>query len=117
MRRTVIASEERDLLYHRILIDLSGIDRVWLRADSKELEEVVRLGRQLCDELQLVLNDLGRKDASKGEPVELTCGPEVKRRMVECVRDSGSRRGSLRKEMEGGSARRRRGEPSGNGDV
>jgi hypothetical protein len=87
-RRIVIASEERDLLCHRILIHLSGIDRVWLTADSKNLEGAVRLGRQVCDELQLVLDDLGREDASEGAPVELTCGPEVVRRVVEFVRDS-----------------------------
>ncbi len=87
-RRIVIASEERDLLCHRILIHLSGIDRVWLTAESENLEQAGRLGRKVCDEMQLVLDDLGREDTKDGESVELTCGPEIVRRVVEFVRDS-----------------------------
>jgi hypothetical protein len=112
-RRIVIASKERDLLCHRILIHLSGIDRVWITADSKNLEEAVRLGRQVCDELQLVLDDLGRDDASEGAPVELSCGPEVVRRVVEFVRDSAVAEGTYERKWRVGNARRRRGEPSG----
>lgn len=82
-----ITAAERDLLYHRIMIHLSGIDRVWLAARHKDFEEADRLGRQVCDELHLLLDDLGWGDTRGEDPVELTTAPEVVRRVVEFLRD------------------------------
>lgn len=82
-----ISAEERDLLYHRILIHLSGIDRVWLAARHHDYGEADRLGRQVCDELQLVLEDLGWGETRGQEPVEMTSPPERVRRVAELLRD------------------------------
>ena len=82
-----ITAAERDLLYHRIMVHLSGIDRVWLAARHKDYEEADRLGRQVCDELHLLLDDLGWGDTRGEEPVELTNPPEVVRRVVEFLRE------------------------------
>jgi hypothetical protein len=86
-RGLTISAEERDLLYHRIMIHLSGIDRVWLAARHHDYEEADRLGRQVCDELQLVLDDLGWGENRGDEPVKLTSPPDVVRRVVEFLRD------------------------------
>lgn len=82
-----ISAEERDLLYHRILIHLSGIDRVWLAARHHDYVEADRLGRQVCDELQLLLEDLGWGETRGDDPVEMTSPPERVRRVVELLRD------------------------------
>ena len=81
-----ISAEERDLLYHRIMLHLAGIDRVWLAARHHDYEEADRLGRQVCDELQLVLDDLGWGE-TRGEPVVLTTPPQVVRRVAEFLRE------------------------------
>jgi hypothetical protein len=82
-----ITAAERDLLYHRIMIHLSGIDRVWLAARHKDYEEADRLGRQVCDELHLLLDDLGWGETRGEQPVELTSPPQVVRRVVEFLRE------------------------------
>jgi hypothetical protein len=82
-----ISAEDRDLLYHRIMVHLSGIDRVWLAARHNDYEEADRLGRQICDELTLLLDDLGWGETRGDEPVDLTSPPQVVRRVVEFLRD------------------------------
>lgn len=82
-----ISAEERDLLYHRILIHLSGIDRVWGAVEADNFEEADRLSRQFSDELQLILNDLGWGEGRGEGPVELTSSPDVVRRTALFLRD------------------------------
>jgi hypothetical protein len=82
-----ISAEDRDLIYHRIMLHLSGIDRVWLAARHNDYREADRLGRQVCDELQLVLDDLGWGETRGDEPVELTSPPDVVRRAAGFLRD------------------------------
>lgn len=57
-----ISAEERDLLHNRVLVHLSGIDAVWLAARNRDFEAANRLGGEFCDELQLVMDDLGWGD-------------------------------------------------------
>jgi hypothetical protein len=82
-----ISPEQRDLLYDRILVHLSGIDAVWLAASKEEFETANRLGHEFCDELQLVLNDLGWGERNGEEPVELSTPPEVVQRVLLHLRD------------------------------
>jgi hypothetical protein len=85
-----ISAEERDLLYHRIMIHLSGIDAVWLAARHEDFAAADRLGRQFSDELQLVLDDLGWGETRGDEPVQLSSPPDVVRRVIEHLRDLAS---------------------------
>jgi hypothetical protein len=85
-----ISGEERDLLYHRIMLHLSGIDRVWLAARHHDFAEADRLGRQVCDELQLVLEDLGWGETHGDGAVELASPPDLVRRVVLLLRDLAS---------------------------
>jgi hypothetical protein len=82
-----ISAEHRDLLYHRIMIHLSGIDRVWLAARHNDFGEADRLGRQARDELHLLVEDLGWGETLGDEPVELKSPPELVRRVVESLND------------------------------
>jgi hypothetical protein len=84
----IISPEERDLLYNRILVHLSGIDGVWLAARNRDFETADRLGHEFCDELQLVMDDLGWGEHAADEPIELTSAPEVVRRVLVRLRDA-----------------------------
>jgi len=75
-----ITPEQRDALYDQILIHLSGIGDVWLAAEARNYEAAGRLGREYCDELHLILDDLGWGDGPGGT-VELTTPPDVLRRV------------------------------------
>lgn len=77
-----ISAEERDLLYDRIVIHLSGIDRVWLAVRDSDFEAADRFSRQVCDELQLILDDLGWGETRGEAPVVLTSPPDVVRRVA-----------------------------------
>lgn len=96
-----IEAEERDLLYHRIMIHLSGIDAVWLAAHHEDFAAADRLGRQFSDELQLVLDDLGWGDTRGDDPVQLTSAPDVMRRVFELLRDLAGSEGGDRKTRAG----------------
>lgn len=80
-----ISAEERDALYEQIFVRLSGIDAVWLSASAGDFEEAERLGRELCDELRLLMDDLGWGEGS-GESIELTTPPDVLRRVFTRLR-------------------------------
>jgi phosphosulfolactate synthase (CoM biosynthesis protein A) len=84
--RIKISPEHRDLLYDSILVHLSGIDAIWLAANQKDYETAHRLGQEFCEELHLVMDDLGWGERKSDEPVELTRPPEVVQRIVERVR-------------------------------
>jgi hypothetical protein len=82
-----ISAEDRDLIYHRILLHLSGIDAVWLAARHRDFARADRLGREFCDELHLVMDDLGWGETRRDGPVELTSPPEALRRVFKRMRD------------------------------
>jgi hypothetical protein len=77
----IISAEQRDALYDRILSRLSGIDDVWLAASRSDYDTADRLGREYCDELRLVLDDLGWGDGPEGNELELTTDRVVLRRV------------------------------------
>lgn len=81
-----VTVEERDLLYDRILVHLSGIDAVWIAADQGDFATADRLGREFCEELHLVIDDLGWGEHHADEPIELTTSPDVVRRVVTRIR-------------------------------
>lgn len=83
-----ISANERDLLYHRIFIHLSGIDAVWLAARHRDFARADRLGQEFCDELHLVMDDLGWGETRGDGPVELTSPPETLRRVFERLREA-----------------------------
>ncbi|MGD9735146.1 MAG: hypothetical protein AB7V58_05985 [Solirubrobacterales bacterium] len=76
-----ITAEQRDALYDQIVDRLSGIGDVWLAASARDFEGATRLGREFCDDLGLVLDDLGFGEGS-GEAVELRTPPAVLRRVL-----------------------------------
>lgn len=80
-----ISAAERDALYEQIYVRLSGIDAVWLAAAAGDFEEAERLGRELCDELRLLMDDLGWGEGS-GESIELTTPPDVLERVLTRLR-------------------------------
>jgi len=76
-----ITASERDALYEQIYVRLSGIDDVWLAAQTEDFERADRLARELIDELLLVRDDLGWGPGA-GEPLRLTTEPDVLRRVL-----------------------------------
>jgi hypothetical protein len=74
----MITLGQRDTLYDQILDRRSGIE---LAIRSEDFDNAERFGREYCDDLRLLLDDLGLGD-SNGEPVELTAPPEVLRRVL-----------------------------------
>ncbi|HEX5984176.1 MAG TPA: hypothetical protein VFY69_08220 [Solirubrobacterales bacterium] len=85
-----ISAEDRDLIYHRILLHLSGIDAVWLAARHHDFSRANQLSQEFCDELHLVMDDLGWGETRGDEPVNLTSSPEALRRVFERMRDVAS---------------------------
>lgn len=81
-----ITAAERDLLYDRNLINLSGIESVWLAAHHRDYAAADRLGRQYSDELLIVLDDLGWGETRGTQPVLLTSPPDLIRRVIESLR-------------------------------
>lgn len=75
-----ITAAERDALYDHVYVRLSGIDAVWLAAQSGDYEAADQLARALVDDLRLVLDDLGW--GPTGGPVELTTEPQTLRRVL-----------------------------------
>jgi hypothetical protein len=80
-----ITPDQRDALYDQILDRLSGIGDVELAIRSEDYDNAERLGREYCDDLRLLLDDLGLGDGN-GQPVELTAPPEVLRRVLSRLR-------------------------------
>jgi hypothetical protein len=80
-----ISSRQRDLLYDRIFMHLSGIDGVWLAVAQERFDDAQRLGREFSDELRLIVDDLGWGKRTDDEPFRLTTPPEVVRRVVERI--------------------------------
>jgi hypothetical protein len=80
-----ITAAQRDALHDQLLDRLSGIGDIELAIHSEDFDNAERLGREYCDDLRLLLDDLGLGDGS-GEPVELTAPPEVLRRVLPRLR-------------------------------
>jgi hypothetical protein len=80
-----ITGAERDALYEHLYVRLSGIGDVWLAAEAGDFEAATRLGRDFCDDLRLLLEDLGW-GAGRGESLELRTPPEVLVRVLERIR-------------------------------
>lgn len=76
-----ITEAQRDALYDQILDRLSGIGDVWLAASADNFETADRLARQYCDELRLLLDDLGWGDGPGGSSMVLTTPPDILRRI------------------------------------
>jgi hypothetical protein len=81
-----ISAAQRDALYDQILDRLSGIGDIEVAIQAENYEDAERIGREYCDDLRLLLDDLGIGDGS-GEPVELTTPPAVLRRVLPRLRD------------------------------
>jgi hypothetical protein len=81
-----ITAKQRDLLYHRLLVNLSGIDAVYLAVNDKNFETADRLRREFFDDLNLLMDDLGWSEVGDDQPVELTSPPEIVRSVFERLR-------------------------------
>ena len=83
--RFVISGKQRNLLYEHIFRHLAGIDAVWLAASSGEFQKADRLSHILCQELTLVMDDLGWGTQSN-DSVELSTSPHIVRNVLERLR-------------------------------
>lgn len=77
-----ISAEERDLLHCRIWIHRSGLDKVWLetRPGPRYSDQEAQ---QIREEMQLILDGLGRRKTWSEEPVALTTLADVLWRVFE----------------------------------
>jgi hypothetical protein len=80
-----IGSEERDALYTRILVRLSGIDTVFRSVQLEDWEDAQQLGREFSDLLRLVCDDLGWGERDE-ESYSLQTPPDVLARAAEALR-------------------------------
>lgn len=83
-----ITGAQRDALYDGLLDRLSGIEDIWIAASREDYETAERLGREYCDDLRLIMDDLGWGEGARAEEIKLTTPPEVLRRTFERLRDS-----------------------------
>ena len=81
-----ITVPQRDALYDQILDRLSGISDIEVMIKAENYDTAERLGREYCDDLRLLLDDLGLGDGT-GEPVELGAPEEVLRRVMPRMRE------------------------------
>lgn len=89
-----ISAEERNVLYGELYAGLTGIDGVWLAASSGDYEEATQLARKFCEDLRLILDDLGW-DEGGGESLELTTPPDVLRRILTRLRAAAENRRTM----------------------
>jgi len=85
-----ITKEERDALYNRIVIRLSGIDDVYRAVEKEDWATAQELGREFSSLLWLVCEDLGW-GAGKGERLTLSIPPDALSRAVGPLRELASR--------------------------
>jgi hypothetical protein len=81
-----ITAQQRDALYDQILDRLSGIGDIEIAIQAERYDTAERLGREYCDDLRLLLGDLGFGEGS-GEPLELSAPPDVLRRVLPRMRE------------------------------
>ncbi|MDX6635548.1 MAG: hypothetical protein QOF06_1751 [Solirubrobacterales bacterium] len=90
-----LEAAERDALYEQIFVRLSGIDEVWMAAETGDYAWADQVAREFSDYLRLILDDLGWGEGG-GEPLELATPPDVLRRV--CTQMQG--RAEAQREME-----------------
>lgn len=81
-----VTGDQRDALRDQILDRLSGIGDIELAVKRKDFNTAERLGREYCDDLRLLLEDLGFGKGD-GKPIELTTPPDVLHRLLPRLRD------------------------------
>lgn len=83
---TTITREERDALYDRIVVHLSGIDGVYRAVEDEDWAAAQELGQEFSDLLRLVCEDLGW-GSEAGETLALSTPPDVLARAAGVLRD------------------------------
>jgi hypothetical protein len=81
-----ITAAQRDALYDQILDRLSGIGDIGVAIGARNYEDAKRIGREYCDELRLLLEDLGIGEG-EGKPVTLVTSADVLRRVLPRLRE------------------------------
>lgn len=84
--RLLVSKKQRDLLFERIMRNLSRVDDLLLATQTGDSQTAERLGSNLCHEVTLVTKDLGwgaRRDGSR----ELSTSPLIVRDVLERLRD------------------------------
>lgn len=71
-----ISREERDALYHRIIVRMSGINDVYRAIEEEDWEAAQRLGQEFSDLLRLICEDLEWGEG-EGEEFKLNTPPDV----------------------------------------
>lgn len=80
-----ITGEERDALYHRIVIRLNGIDDVYRAVDEEDWSSAQDLAVEFSDLLRLLWADLGWGEGA-GRPLTLSAPPDVLKRAADSLR-------------------------------
>lgn len=80
-----ITAQERNALYGEIVTRLTGIDALYQAVLAEDLDQAESIGREYCDYLLVLLNDLGWGEVSptSSREFELTTAPDVLRRVLE----------------------------------
>jgi hypothetical protein len=101
-----ITAKERNALYGEIVVRLSGIDALYRALQDEDFEQAERLGREYCDYLLVILNDLGWGEVSpaSARDFELTTAPTC---YVVFLNDSTSRHPASSRPIRATPARRR----------
>lgn len=108
MTRLRVTEKERDALYQGTLDHLSGLGDLAMVIEAGDYEEASRLGRDFCDDLRFVLDDLGWGEGP-GETVELTTPPDVLSRLLPRL-ESQAREAERQEEEERATAIRQQAE-------
>jgi hypothetical protein len=85
-----ITAAQRDALYDQILDRLSGIGDIGIAIAAEDYDAAERIGRDYCEDLRLLLDDLGIGDGD-GKPVALVTPPDVLRRVLPRLRERAER--------------------------
>jgi hypothetical protein len=85
-----LSAQERDELYHRAVIHLTGIDDVYTAVEEEDWAKAQRLGEEFSDLLRLLCSDLGWGDEEQKDTFPLRTPPEVLRRAVENLQNMAS---------------------------
>ena len=87
---STISAAQRDALYDLIIDRLSGISDIAKAIQAKKYDHAECIGRDYCDELQLLLDDLGIGERD-GKPITLNTPPDVLRRILPRLRERARR--------------------------
>jgi hypothetical protein len=81
-----ISPEERDELYGRIVVRLTGIDDVFLAVEEGDWAKAQRLGEEFSALLRLVCSDLGWGEGGNDD-LSLQTPPEILRRAIASLQE------------------------------